>query len=266
MLVVGVEAVSAAGAFGVPTVDGVGEPCFADDFSCGVDDLDVRWHGEHLFTPVVLDRVDGQPDAGRECADRQTTDSHAPKNTPVQVVNTPVRVYSLVMATTETQAPAEIVALLIEDDDSAYVHGLYASDDEALADLRQYLVERFGEDTVAEAEGDQDQGLGGLVHYTTDGFAAPPLSAGTTVWVLEIEHRHGRNVDVYASEEAARSGLIGWVHDWWLEVVGVEAELGDGRRVTLQSEPPSDDDEAIDQYFAAKSDEYYDLGTTALIR
>lgn len=170
------------------------------------------------------------------------------------------------MATTEAQTPVEIVALLIDDDDSPYVHGLYTSDEEAMADLRQYLVERFGEETVAEAEADQDQGLGGLIHYQIDGFAPPPPAENTTVWVLDIEHRHGRNVDVYASEAAARAGLIAWVHNWWAEAVGVDAELGDGRRVTVQSEPPSDDNEAIDQYFAAKNDEHYNLRTTALIR
>lgn len=97
MSVVGVEAVSSAWAFSIPGVDGVGEPCFADDFSCGVDDLDVRWCGEHLFAPVVLDGVDGQADAGGKCADRESSGSHARQNTPARVANTPVRVYSFGM-------------------------------------------------------------------------------------------------------------------------------------------------------------------------
>lgn len=265
VLVVGVEAVSAAGALSIPGVDGVREPGFADDLARGVDDLDVGWCGEHFPPPVVLHGVDRQADAGCERADRQSSDSHARENTPARVDSAPARVYSLGMTPIETRTPVEIVALLIDDDDSARVYGLYSSDDAAKADFRQYLVGRFGEDTVADAEADPDQGLGGLIHYRIDGFPAPPLAEGATVWVLDIEHRHGRNVDVYTSEEAARSRLIGWVHAWWGEVVGLDTELSDGRRVTLQSEPPSDDDEAVYQYFAAKDDEYYDLGTRALI-
>lgn len=64
----------------------------------------------------------------------------------------------------------ELVALLIDDDKTAYVHGLYKDEDAAMVELRRYLVERFGEGTVVEAEAEDEQGLGSLVHYKTDAY------------------------------------------------------------------------------------------------
>ncbi|WP_457180721.1 hypothetical protein [Mycobacteroides abscessus] len=67
----------------------------------------------------------------------------------------------------------DLVALLIDDDKSVYVQGLYADDDAAMAELRRYLVERFGEGAVVEAEADNEQGFGSLVSYKTDSFPIP---------------------------------------------------------------------------------------------
>ncbi|SHV17487.1 Uncharacterised protein [Mycobacteroides abscessus subsp. abscessus] len=68
-----------------------------------------------------------------------------------------------------------LVPLLIDDDKTVYVQGLYASSEAAIAELRRYLVERFGEDTVNEAESDEEQGRGSLVYYKTDGFDTPAI-------------------------------------------------------------------------------------------
>jgi hypothetical protein len=38
-----------------------------------------------------------------------------------------------------------------------------------------------------------------------------------TVWVLEISHRHGVDVTVHATEEAARGALVNYCLDWWNE-------------------------------------------------
>lgn len=67
----------------------------------------------------------------------------------------------------------EIVPLVIDDDDAAYVHDVFWTEQDALAELRRYLVGRFGENTVAEAEADEDQGLSSLVDFKTEAFALP---------------------------------------------------------------------------------------------
>ncbi|TEA09065.1 hypothetical protein [Mycobacteroides salmoniphilum] len=66
--------------------------------------------------------------------------------------------------------PTEIVTLLIDDEDSAYVYGLYRSAEAAESALQVHLVERFGQETVEEAESDEDQGLAGLLSYTIGVF------------------------------------------------------------------------------------------------
>lgn len=72
--------------------------------------------------------------------------------------------------TAESPDPTEIVALLIDDEDSAYVYGLYHSEKAAQSAMRGHLVERFGQQAVEEAEADDEQGLAGLLSYTTQIF------------------------------------------------------------------------------------------------
>lgn len=81
-----------------------------------------------------------------------------------------VAVLSGVVAENEVE---EIVPLVIDDDDAAYVHDVFWTEKDALAELRRYLVGRFGEDTVAEAEADEGKGLSSLVDFKTESFALP---------------------------------------------------------------------------------------------
>lgn len=67
----------------------------------------------------------------------------------------------------------EIVPLVIDDDDAAHVYDVFWTEQDALTELRRYLVERFGEDTVTEAEADEEKGLSSLVGFKTTAFALP---------------------------------------------------------------------------------------------
>lgn len=67
----------------------------------------------------------------------------------------------------------EVSTLLIDEDRSAFVYGVYPSARDAEQDFRGYLVERFGEQTVLECEADPAQGLGALVAYKVDAFTLP---------------------------------------------------------------------------------------------
>lgn len=98
MLIVGVEAVSAAWSFGMPGVDGLRQPALRIDSAILSDDLDVGVR-EHALPAVVLDSVDRQLYPRGESRDRQSVDGHVPKNTPDRVAATPDRVYSSVMGT-----------------------------------------------------------------------------------------------------------------------------------------------------------------------
>lgn len=66
----------------------------------------------------------------------------------------------------------EIVTLLIDDDREAWVEGVYASEDHARAAFREYLVARFGSDTVEHAEADGRE-LTDLVSYKVGFFESP---------------------------------------------------------------------------------------------
>jgi hypothetical protein len=72
------------------------------------------------------------------------------------------------------------------------------------------------------------------------------MSEGQTVYVLIIEHRHGTNVDVFASRQGALTALVGFVDDWW-------AREMPGKVI------PSNDGDAISQYFEAVESEFYGI-------
>lgn len=72
----------------------------------------------------------------------------------------------------------EVVTLLLDDDDAAYVYGVYESDTEAEEAMRAAMVARFGADTVAEYEADDELGLGALVPYKIQYFDWPRPSNG----------------------------------------------------------------------------------------
>jgi len=55
--------------------------------------------------------------------------------------------------------------LHVDDDHGAYVFGIGLDSDELLARFREHLVDRFGEDEVAHAESEYENGLAGLELY-----------------------------------------------------------------------------------------------------
>lgn len=60
--------------------------------------------------------------------------------------------------------------------------------------------------------------------------------------VLLIDHKHGVNVTVHWTHEQAKAALLAYVADWWEQETGT---------VVM----PHDPDEAIEEYFAAATDE-----------
>ena len=68
----------------------------------------------------------------------------------------------------------------------------------------------------------------------------------------DLPHRHGEDVHLFDTEEAAFAELVSFVKEWW------EGEMG-GRKM------PEDAKEAVEAYFAAMDgDEYYDIGRATL--
>jgi hypothetical protein len=72
------------------------------------------------------------------------------------------------------------------------------------------------------------------------------------IWVTTVEHKHGTNVSAFTTEELARADLAAFAREWWNDT-------------GLDDEPPTDDNEAIEDYFDAVSDEFYSLESTELI-
>ncbi|MEU0237630.1 hypothetical protein ABZ234_08060 [Nocardiopsis sp. NPDC006198] len=68
------------------------------------------------------------------------------------------------------------------------------------------------------------------------------------VWVLYREHRHGEEITLAQSEEAAMAELARYVRSSWDNVVGDPG---------VPFEPPADDAEAIQTYFAHREEEYH---------
>lgn len=62
------------------------------------------------------------------------------------------------------------------------------------------------------------------------------MSQIITCYALIVSHRHGQNITVHPSEEAAKAALADFVDDWW------EAE-------EIEDEKPSDREEMVDIYF-----------------
>lgn len=66
---------------------------------------------------------------------------------------------------------------------------------------------------------------------------------GRTVAFLMIEHKHGTDTDVYASEASARAALRDYVDDWWAR------EMRDPKPETIT-------DEDVAWYFENVEGEY----------
>lgn len=76
----------------------------------------------------------------------------------------------------------------------------------------------------------------------------------STVYVLNIEHRHGMNTTVHSTEAAARNELSTYVRQFWHEVADVSGCPGIA---------PGDDD-AIAKYFEFSHDERYSISEADL--
>jgi hypothetical protein len=75
----------------------------------------------------------------------------------------------------------------------------------------------------------------------------------TEVYVLEIEHRHGNDITVYHSREAAEDSLLEYVKSYW------ELEIED------DVEKPEDDAELVDAYFEEMDNEFYNIECVAVV-
>lgn len=73
------------------------------------------------------------------------------------------------------------------------------------------------------------------------------------IWVLIIEHRHGQNVHVSATEPRAIQTLSEYVTEWW----GDAATCGAG-------DMPENSTTAIELYFETVADESYSLESMAV--
>jgi hypothetical protein len=74
------------------------------------------------------------------------------------------------------------------------------------------------------------------------------------ICVFVFEHRHGRDVSAYASEELAIVEAARVAREWWSEAREREA--------SLPERPPADDVEAMELYFAAQEGrEFYEIAT-----
>jgi len=73
-----------------------------------------------------------------------------------------------------------------------------------------------------------------------------------TVWVTMYDHKHGTDIDVFYSEEAAEAYRQGLADDWWDEA--------------MDEPKPADPKEAADAYFAAgaKHGEFFDVREQAV--
>ena len=70
------------------------------------------------------------------------------------------------------------------------------------------------------------------------------------VWFLLINHRHGVDITIHATQDSAYAGLVQYCRDEW------ENEFADANPPAT---PPEDDDELIDQYFENVDDETYEI-------
>jgi hypothetical protein len=72
------------------------------------------------------------------------------------------------------------------------------------------------------------------------------------VHVFVFEHRHGRDVSAYASEELAVAEGARIAREWWFE--------GREQDASLPEHPPAADAEAMELYFAAQEGrEFYEI-------
>lgn len=78
---------------------------------------------------------------------------------------------------------------------------------------------------------------------------------GDKVWVLWIDHRHGINIGVHATEAGALDGLAGFVDFWWHAELGVDAD-----------KPPTIDEAAIIHYFGHVADETWSIESAVVQR
>lgn len=76
------------------------------------------------------------------------------------------------------------------------------------------------------------------------GVAAPAPAAPSKLWSLLIEHEHGHDLTLYATEDDARAAAFAFVTEWW------SSEYPRKRM-------PRDRDEAVEAYFENHGSEAY---------
>jgi hypothetical protein len=65
--------------------------------------------------------------------------------------------------------------------------------------------------------------------------------------ILEITHKHGRDLTGYKTKDGAWEGLWRWVEFWWGEVESVAGEM------------PEDPEKAIELYFDKHPHEFFEI-------
>jgi hypothetical protein len=83
-------------------------------------------------------------------------------------------------------------------------------------------------------------------------------SSPLKVYVLIIEHRHGRNVSVHYSDEEASIEVAAYCRDWWDREVSVRKH-GFTSEDTPTEPMPDDPGQLIAQYFEAADDESWSV-------
>ena len=79
------------------------------------------------------------------------------------------------------------------------------------------------------------------------------------VWLLSVHHKHGDDTTVYTSEQAAHGGLLDYVAQCWAEIAGDEYTTSTGELRRVPQEMPAEADTAIDIYFEAHTDEWFEI-------
>jgi hypothetical protein len=93
--------------------------------------------------------------------------------------------------------------------------------------------------------------------------ADPQVTPSTEpdLYVLAISHRHGDDITLHPSDEAARAALAQFAGQWWPEVEGRVSAPGDKPAPDM---PPGDDDEVTRIYFDHQADESYAITAAAM--
>lgn len=86
-----------------------------------------------------------------------------------------------------------------------------------------------------------------------------------SVWVVTIDHKHGGETNVYSSEAKAYAALYEWVCQWWDDAKKWATYFDDdGAEKAVPDTVPADQQEAIQIYFAAVGNEWFEVTQAAV--